>query len=89
MFTINKQPEALRLVDELVASSQNLRIRYGSQAGSLQSDAATELRRQHELIVELVGALKQSLDECIWPNARLSDVHEKASTAISKAEAQQ
>jgi hypothetical protein len=35
---------------------------------------------------ELLDALKQALEECIWPNERLSDVHEKARAAIAKAE---
>lgn len=35
---------------------------------------------------ELLEALKQALEECIWPNERLSDVHAKARDAIAKAE---
>ena len=35
---------------------------------------------------ELLKALKQALEECIWPNERLSDVHAKARAAIAKAE---
>ena len=35
---------------------------------------------------ELLEALKQALEECIWPNERLSDVHDKACAAIAKAE---
>ena len=35
---------------------------------------------------ELLDALKQALEECIWPNERLSDVHDKACAAIAKAE---
>jgi hypothetical protein len=31
--------------------------------------------------------LKQALEECIWPNERLSDVYDKARKAIKKAEA--
>jgi hypothetical protein len=37
---------------------------------------------------ELLEALKQALEECIWPNERLSDVYEKARAAIAKAEEQ-
>jgi len=35
---------------------------------------------------ELLDALKQALEECIWPNERLSDVHDKVCVAIAKAE---
>jgi hypothetical protein len=34
---------------------------------------------------ELLEALKQALEECIWPNERLSDVYNKARAAIAKA----
>jgi hypothetical protein len=37
---------------------------------------------------ELLEALKQALEECMWPNERLSDVYEKARAAITKAEEQ-
>jgi folylpolyglutamate synthase/dihydropteroate synthase len=40
----------------------------------------------HALNGELLEALKQALEECIWPNERLSDVHDKARAAIAKAE---
>jgi len=78
----DKQPEALRLADRLENGGE-------LDLPLLRAFSATKLRNQHTLITELVTVLKQSLDECIWPNARLSDVHEKASVAISKAEAQQ
>jgi hypothetical protein len=35
---------------------------------------------------ELLEALKQALEECIWPSERLSDVCDKARAAIAKAE---
>jgi hypothetical protein len=38
---------------------------------------------------ELLEALKQALEECIWPSERLSDVCDKARAAIAKAEGQQ
>jgi hypothetical protein len=41
------------------------------------------LRKQRD---ELLEALKQALEECIWPNERLSDVHDKARAAIAKVE---
>jgi hypothetical protein len=45
-----------------------------------------ELRRLHPLNRELLEALKQALEECIWPNERLSDVYDKARAAIARAE---
>jgi hypothetical protein len=47
-------------------------------------------REQAQLIASapyLLEALKQALEECIWPNERLSDVYDKARKAIKKAEA--
>lgn len=74
------KPEALRLADFLddqYDPSHNL------------EEAADELRRLHAVNQELLEALKQALEECIWPNERLSDVHEKARAAIAKAEGEQ
>jgi hypothetical protein len=52
-------------------------------------EAAAELRCLHAVNQELLKALKQALEECIWPNERLSDVHAKARAAIAKAEGEQ
>jgi hypothetical protein len=48
-------------------------------------ETAAERDRLREVNAELVAALKQAFEECIWPNARLSDVHEKARAALAKA----
>ena len=85
------QPEALRL-----AAALEVRGFLGTTA----HEAAAELRRLyaenallHErhhfdngVLKELLDALKQALEECIWPNERLSDVYDKARAAIAKAE---
>jgi hypothetical protein len=72
------QPEALRLA--------NL-IDHGNDSSWIEREAAAELRRLVAVNQELLEALKQALEECIWPNERLSDVHDKARAAIAKAEA--
>jgi hypothetical protein len=54
--------------------------------GAMAHEAAAELRRLHVLNGELLEALKQAFEECIWPNERLSDVHDKARAAIARAE---
>jgi hypothetical protein len=74
---MNDQPTALRLA--------NL-IDHGNDSSWIEREAAAELRRLHALNGELLEALKQALEECIWPNERLSDVHDKACAAIAKAE---
>lgn len=51
--------------------------------------AKAETERRAALHQELLDALKQALEECIWPNERLSDVHAKARAAIAKAEGEQ
>ena len=85
------QPEALRL-----AAALEVRGFLGTTA----HEAAAERRRLyaenallHErhhfdngVLKELLDALKQALEECIWPNERLSDVYDKARAAIAKAE---
>ena len=38
---------------------------------------------------DLLEALKEALDVCIWPSRALSDIHDKASAAIAKAEGEQ
>jgi hypothetical protein len=70
------QPEALRLADDLQ--------RRFPKSGK---DAAAELRRLHEVNQELLAALKEALDVCIWPGSVISDVHSKARAAIAKGEA--
>lgn len=49
---MNTQPEALRLADELECGQ------WYAQTNQWKEDAATELRRLHELNQELVEALK-------------------------------
>jgi hypothetical protein len=73
---MSEQPEALRLADQLIAYL----------GGNTAAQAAAELRRLHALNGELLEALKQAFEECIWPNERLSDVHDKARAAIARAE---
>jgi hypothetical protein len=76
---MNDQPEALRLA--------NL-IDHGNDSSWIEREAAAELRRLIAVNQELLEALKEALEECIWPNERLSDVHDKARAAIAKAEGQ-
>jgi len=72
------QPEALRLADCLETE----------KVGAILGDsAAAELRRLHEVKQELLAALKEALDVCIWPGSMISDVHSRARAAIAKAEA--
>jgi hypothetical protein len=73
------KPEALRLADALETRAITFRDK---------AEAAAELRRLVAVNQELLAALKQALEECIWPNERLSDVHDKARAAIAKAEGQ-
>jgi hypothetical protein len=75
------QPEALRLADQL--DSPDTLCTAPDILG-----AAAELRCLHAVNQELLKALKQALEECIWPNERLSDVYAKARAAIAKAETQ-
>jgi len=72
---MSEKSEALRLARELEACPT---INY--------KDHAAELRRLHSANAELLEALKQAFEECIWPNERLSDVHAKARAAIAKVE---
>jgi len=74
---------ALRLADAL--DDEFVQGRISNHTGR---KAAAELRRLHAVNQELLEALKQALEECIWPNERLSDVHDKARAAIAKAEGQ-
>lgn len=88
---MSKQPEALRLADWCDANSSGI---YRPSA-----EAAAELRRQHALIEELVGALKnmhlnvlEAMQTGGWVPTPLHSsfwdaVHESAA-AIAKAEQQ-
>ena len=53
----------------------------------MHRDEIRPLLNVHTVNSELLEALKQALEECIWPNERLSDVYDKARTAIAKAQA--
>ncbi len=68
------QPEALKLADECDEHMVDF------------ADVANELRRMYESNQELVAALKEAFDVCIWPSAALSGVYEQAAKAIAKAE---
>ena len=81
---VNKQPEALRLANELEDSL------YSSDGTSLSlycqgiaDEAADELRRLHESNQELLEALKEVYDWC-YPTDSPWAV--KARAAIAKAE---
>jgi len=50
---MNKQPEALRLADELIEAH----LGHSDEGPSTYSEAATELRRLHEVNAELLAAL--------------------------------
>ena len=76
---VNEQPEALRLAE--VAPYLE-----GGERGQWIMSAAAELRRLHEANTELLSALKEALDVCIWPSAALSSAYEQALAAITKAE---
>ena len=81
---MSTQPEALRLADALI-------LRHGVE--SFEGDAAAELRRQHEVIAELLEALRLALES--HGKMLMSDppqdawkaygVEEKARAAIAKA----
>jgi len=70
-----KQPEALRLADDLQ--------RRFPKSGK---DAASELRRLHEVNVELLFALKNLLDAKNGIGGGVFDSDEIARAAIAKAE---
>ena len=76
---VNEQPEALRLAERLE--------RYDAERSGYAKHchkAATELRRQHEAIQELVAALKEMLD---GENKSFRELCEQARAAINKGEA--
>jgi hypothetical protein len=69
-------------------TEQMLNSAYQS-ACKIISEQDKKLKELETVNAELLEALKQALEECIWPNERLSDVHEKARAAIAKAEGEQ
>ena len=74
---MSTQPEALRLADALEDAGK---------PACLAESAAAELRRLHAQRDALLEALKQSLEEAIYPSKMLSDVYEKARAAIKAVE---
>jgi hypothetical protein len=87
VFPCEAADELRRLVaeNELLASALD-------KLRSVFRDERMELLRQRDQATaqrdELLAALKQALEECIWPSERLSDVCDKARAAIAKAEEQ-
>jgi hypothetical protein len=75
---VSEQPDALRLAD-LIQS------RYGND---INDEAAAELRRQHEVIAELLEALEDLLQEYDVQMSAYQemDVQRSARAAIAKAE---
>jgi len=65
----DKQPEALRLADRLEADAQGLNLGAEGMgwepSANNMHDAATELRRLHEVNAELVEALKLAREEAV------------------------
>lgn len=89
---MSKQPEALRLADELENGhcfESQPQVVYGWITGDPTSDAAAELRRLHALIEEMGEALKRLADSYTrmkplgYP---LSDSEKLAKAALSKWE---
>ena len=74
---MNKQPEALRLADVLQHLPHH-------RLGYLQDQAATELRRLHEVNTELIFALKY-----ISAQTHIGHIQDTASSAIAKATGEQ
>jgi hypothetical protein len=64
----DKQPEALRLADRLEADAQGLNLGAEGMgwepSANNMHDAATELRRLHEVNAELVEALRMLVEMC-------------------------
>ena len=69
-----KQPEALRLADWLDRATH--------VDAPLDSQLSAELRRQHALIAELVGALESIAN---YPELDALEMKREASAALSKA----
>jgi hypothetical protein len=92
------QPTAMRLADDLeidyvgevVAYKAAAELRRLHEAHEWQYKMAGDRLRRIEKLEkvnqEVLEVLKQALEECIWPNERLSDAHAKARAAIAKAE---
>lgn len=78
---MNKQPEALRIADELETM-----LAHGYSSASATKDAAAELRRLHEANQELLEALKLA-DALLWgANMNAVVVERKVKAAIAKGE---
>jgi hypothetical protein len=95
------QPEALRLSQVapyleggergqwIVAAAAELH-RLHDEVTELQSDLVEEVLLSNAMLEvkeELLAALKEAFDVCIWPGSVISDVHSKARAAIAKGEA--
>jgi septal ring factor EnvC (AmiA/AmiB activator) len=81
---MSEQTKAERLAGYWAAKNDQGEYLYSSLR--FREETAAELRRLSALNGELLEALKQALEECIWPNERLSDVYDKALAAIARAE---
>jgi hypothetical protein len=73
---VSTQPEALRLADDLEAFAAH-------GGGAMDKQAAAELRRQHEVIAEMLAVLKEIMS---WEENEQALWAKKARAAISKAE---
>ena len=95
---MSTQPKALFLAD-VIDNDPRSKAHHDATAAELrrQHEEITELRHgagvAHQTIAGLVAqrdalleALKQSLEEAIYPSKMLSDVYEKARAAIKMAE---
>ena len=78
---MSKQPESLRLADQLLAA-------YPRIHAGLAPSAAAELRRQHALIAELVEALKWATKALVHHTSESQPAAQKARAALSKAKEQ-
>jgi len=71
-----------------VSAAAELR-RLHDEVTELQSDLVEEVLLSNAMLEvkeELLAALKEAFDVCIWPGSVISDVHSKARAAIAKAE---
>jgi hypothetical protein len=73
---VSEQPEALRLADALESA-----VVYGDT----DTQAAAELRRQHDVIAELLEVLRTALDAS-WNGPMPDYARDQARAAIAKAE---
>ncbi len=80
---MSEQPEALRLADRLTDFAKQDRLQHGYSWELL--DAAAELRRQHEVIADLLEALRTALDAS-WNGPMPDYAREEARAAIARAE---